>query len=504
MIDRIERALNRSGLFYGALTLACLILVGVPLLYFPANNISPDTFQYLSIANYYLMDPSPALRDAYTVGPVIPILIAIFKFALSLLFEWNRVADVFLLKGLSLLFYLIIVIGAGAYLKTTVPALVVYVFLLLFMGLPAWETNTVSLNGELVSVAWLVLLLTYLKQSNRPPNVFIVTLLAVLAIYTKIQSVPLLSLLLVSFYYGKKEKWLLLIVLVGCIILAESVLYANGIGLLHRAGDLLSYMNHPASTQSIHGESHGIIYSLAHIRYIKNLPWAVRSVQNCVPLFGLIIVYFLLANPGTTGGLLKDWRLWLLALFITIETPGYTMYWEHYVLYAMLFVILFAEPVLRGITATECAQGRISILSLAIVVVLMAVNTAESIRPITDATLRFGPEVEAAAALTREGGGRVHLHGYDYRLYTYFYGWDDGTELPYVAFNFVDPNWYIKRIKEKKYKYIIDIVGYSGFITDPSYKITASTIYGRELGKYYELVSDQNGLRVFRLKAINR
>lgn len=503
MIDRIERALNRDGLFYGALTLSCLILIGVPLLLYPGNRINADSYQYLSIANYYLMDPSPVLRDAYTVGPVIPILIAISKYALSMLFEWSSNADVFLLKGLALLCYLTIVISAGAYLKKTVPALVVFVFLILFMGLPEWETNSLSLNGELVSVAWLVLLLTYLKRSNGSPHVLIVTLLAVLVMYTKIQSVILLSLLLVSFYYGRKEKWLsLIVVLVGCIILVESVLYANGTGLLHRASDLLFYIRHPVSAESTRVESHGIIYSLAHVRFIYNLPWAMVQGQTYVPLFGFIITYFILANPSTKGGLLNDWRVWLLALLITILTPGRTF--AHYVLYAMLFVILFAEPALRRITASEYAQGKISSLSLAIVVGFLAINTAKSIRPIADATLRLGPEIEAAAALTKKDGGRVHIHGWDYRLYPYFYSWNDGTDLSYVVGgNGIDPYWYINRIRDKKYKYIVDIVGFTGIIKESAYKITPSTIYGRELGKDYELVFDQNGLRVFRLKAIN-
>lgn len=498
MIDRIERALDRSGLFYAATGLACLILIGVPLLYFPASDINPDSYQYLSIANYYLLDPTPVLRDAYTVGPVIPILIAISKYALSWIFEWNRHADIFLLKGLALLGYLIIVISAGAYLKKTVPALVVLVFLLLFMGLPAWEIDSLSLNGELVSVTWLVLLLAYLNRSNGPPNVLIVSLLAALVIYTKIQSVILLSLLLVSFYYGKKEKWWTLIVLVGCVFIVEAVLYANGTGLLHRTGDLLSYTQHPRSTVSAHVESHGIIFLIAHIRYIWNLPWAVESVQTFVPLFGFIIVFFLFANQNTTGGLLKDWRLWLVALFITILTPGRTF--EHYVLYAMLFVILFAEPVLSRITTDTSRQGFISILSLSIILVFVVVKTAKSVTSIENGLLWLGPEVEAAAALTKKDGGRVHIHGWDYRLYTYFNGWNDGTDLFYVTLNRANPSWYLNRVKKKKYKYIIDTVGYSGLINDPAFSITPSTIYGIELDKYYELVSNNNGLRIYRIK----
>ena len=498
LINKIDFALNKQSLFVVAVSILCLTLIGIPLLYLPAVSINPDTYQYLSIANYYLMDPAPTLRDAYTVGPVIPVLIAILKYILSWFIAWNRHVDVFMLKGMALICYLVIVISTGIHLKKSLPPIVVLTFLLLLMGLPDWECDSLSLNGELLSVGLMALLLTHLGRSDREPNIIIVCFLAVLVIYTKLQSALLLFLLLASYYYPKKERWTALLILFGSFIVIDLVLYANGTGVFRRVTDLLMYVNRTNPSPGMLTNNQGTFHEVGLSRYIVNLQWSVMWVQKFAPLFGFMVGYFVLTNQNRSGGILTDWRVWLFVLFVTIMTPG--RQYGHYTIYALFFVIIFAEPVLSSLTDGATKQGAISLISLAIIVGFLAVKTSNSVTSIAESKLWLGPDIEAAASLTKQGGGRVHIHGYDYRLYTYFYGWNDGTDLSYVAGGSADPSWYLNRVLDKKYKYIVDVVGYSGRINDPLYKITDSTIYGVTLAKYYELVTNSNGLRVFRLK----
>lgn len=507
LIKKLNTALSNHILFSVTIFLLCLVLVGVPALYLPAKDINVDTYQYLSIANYYLLDPAPVLRDVYTVGPVIPVLIAVFKYALSLVVPWNKEADVLLLKGMALLCYVTIGISGGVYLRKTLPPILVIVFLMLLMGLPDWGLNYsphnyvfkdgLSLNGELVSVALMTILLAYLNKSNAAPNIVIVFLLTALVLYVKVQSVILLFLLLISCYYNKNERWSVALLLFAGLVIVDLVLYAYGTGLIHRAPALYAYTSHS-------GDSPGIVYTVAHVAYsgIRNLVWAVTTIEEISPLFVFIVVYLIFTdnnNQDKTGSMFTDWKLWLFALLVTILTPGYQF--GHYVVYALLFVIIFAKPALTGIATKTRAQAAISIPALIIVFCFITVKTITARTSIEKAGLRVGPDIEAAAVITKKGGGQVFIHGHDYKLYTHFNGWDDGVGLGSVTLFGKDPSWYLNRVLDKKYPYIVDVVGYSGIIRGSSYQITDSTVYGQVLGKHYDLILNKNGLRVFRLKS---
>ena len=168
-------------------------------------------------------------------------------------------------------------------------------------------------------------------------------------------------------------------------------------------------------------------------------------------------------------------------------------------MYAMLFLIVFAEPILAKLSTLIDRRNVISIPSMALLLLFLAGKTASYVTTIADGQLRLGKEAEAVATLLHNDGGRFLIHGWDYRLYSYFDGWNDGTDLVYVYGIGADPTWYINKILTNRYKYIIDVVGYSGLIKDASYKIGDSTIYGLALKKYYHLVSENKGLRVYML-----
>jgi hypothetical protein len=66
--------------FWYLLTIGiCTFLLGTKIFLLHPNHINPDPYAYVAIANYYLYTPSPQLRDAYTVGPVIPGLFFLIK-----------------------------------------------------------------------------------------------------------------------------------------------------------------------------------------------------------------------------------------------------------------------------------------------------------------------------------------------------------------------------------------------------------------------------------------
>ena len=138
--------------------------------------------------------------------------------------------------------------------------------------------------------------------------------------------------------------------------------------------------------------------------------------------------------------------------------------------------------------------------SLAIAMIFIGLNTVRTLLPIEKTELKFPQEVNTAAEITKKGGGRVFIHGWNYKLYTVFHGWDDGTALWKVYQHNSTPEQYINRVINNHDKYILDVAGYSGMLKEHNFEILPSTIYGKELLKYYDLIFQKNGLRLYRAK----
>ena len=492
-----EQKLEKDATFYLAIFLSCLFIVGVPILFFPANDLNIDAFQHLATANYYLYAHVTSLRDSYTVGPVISLLIASVKGVFYKFIDWNGRYDIFLLKGLSFFCYLTIYLSAGKFLKRSTSNYRVYLFLVLMMGLHSYNSSIVSINGELLSITWMTLLLNYLYKDDNNPNSVIVSLLTILTIYTKIQSVLLLILTLTGYYHNKKEKWAALLTVLVITLFVEIILFFNGTGLLHRAHDFISYVLNPNwSHQALDGNSHSILFTIADNRYIKNALWVAGTMIKTAPLIVFVIYYHVRTSKNNQTYIAEDWRIWLLILFVTVLTPGHRF--KHYTLYAMFFVIVFSKPMLADFSNKLLSRRWAS--SLAIAMIFIGLNTVRTLLPIEKTELKFPQEVNTAAEITKKGGGRVFIHGWNYKLYTVFHGWDDGTALWKVYQHNSTPEQYINRVINNHDKYILDVAGYSGMLKEHNFEILPSTIYGKELLKYYDLIFQKNGLRLYRAK----
>jgi len=499
--NKIEKLLSKNAFFFLVLISVCLLLVGIPVLSQSANIINLDAWGYMAVAKYYLTDPSPRLRDAYTVGPLILLIITTSKFILLKLFEWSHLADVLLLKGLAIACYVSIVVSAGIYLRRYASPGIVVVFLILFMGLPSWEMDNMTLNGELMSLAWLTILLAYLYKDDGSPSVYLVALLTLLVIYTKIQSIILLAILLVGFYKDRNDLLKALAVVFSGFILVEAILLFNGIGLLRNVSNMFAYAANPIMEKGAQATSFSLFDSLVNNRFFVNFSWAVEKLQRFVPLFGFVFIYYLLTSHKNGKKVFQDWRVWVLALFLTILIPG--RQYEHYTLYGILFVIAMAGPMLHELNKIDKAR-HISYATLIVVLCFFTFNTVKLIRPLAETQLRIGPEAQTALQITQSTGGRVYIHGWDSSLYSLFNGWADDISIFSVTSKHIDPTTYLDRLVAKRYEYIIDVVGYSGYLDDPAYKINRSTIYGFYLVDYYDLVFYKNGLGVFRIKPAYR
>ena len=175
----------------------------------------------------------------------------------------------------------------------------VLTFLILLMGLAERTPDSLSLNGELFSVALMTLLFLQLSKKRDALQLLIEHAWTVLVVYTKVQSVILL-LLLAYKSQDNKERLKMLLILGACILLVEAILYSNGIGLIRNATDLFTYVTTPTQVRTISAERQGLFEAISQSRFKMNLRCAVDWIMKFVPMFGFVVGHLFLTNQKSS------------------------------------------------------------------------------------------------------------------------------------------------------------------------------------------------------------
>jgi len=214
--------LKKSDVYFVLLvSILCLAFIGVPLAWLNPVEINPDPYFHIQLANYYLFSGHSDVRDALTTGPLIPALYALIKWIGLHFIAWTVDYDIFLLKGLSFVCFFIISIIFAAVNVKEVGRQYTLILLAIFLGLMQVSMDALSPNGELVAVTLLIMLFHLLSTDDHSfVRVFIAALLTISIIYTKLQAIPLLLLILGYGFWGKRElKFFLITVasLINCI-----------------------------------------------------------------------------------------------------------------------------------------------------------------------------------------------------------------------------------------------------------------------------------------------
>jgi hypothetical protein len=508
-LRKAETQLDSPWVFHIVVSLLVLLTIGLRLLFWPPDKLNPDTFAWLGTANYYLFDSAPKPQDGFTVGPVVPGLIALLKGSLSHFLPWDRNADIYLVKGMSLLCYLAILNAAGSFLKRSASPSIVILFLALFLGLERPMMDSLSLNGELVSLAWLTMLLALLPKRGGAVWLGGVCLLTCLTIYSKLQSLPFLALLLLADFPREDKGWhRKLLILVGSIIFAELLNFVIGIGLIRRLGDIWTYLLVTKSESPLIGqEGSGGILGIFYGKYIYNLQWAMVEATKLLPVFLVALFGALMQGRKNLGAWARNPVLWLLVLLFTILTSGRRF--EHYLLYVLFFTIVFSEPVLAALSRTlkdssrriMVAFGLAFMALLVLAISILAIERNREGKGLSIPAFQMGQDADQVAALVGHDRYTVFVHGWDTRFYSYLNTGPRGGEWAWVEAGAMSRPDYLNSIVRKRHPYILDVMTYSGLIRSHALGMTSNTLYGAALRPYYDLVFDKNGLRLFRLKA---
>ena len=189
--------MHKSIYSYFGLLLLAVFLVGWPVLHLNPVDINSDVFQYLSIANYYLYADHPHIRDAFTVGPVIPLLLFCLKYLALLLTSWTPQVDITLICFLTYVCYSVIALSLLFISKQlALPSSIGFFLGALLLFLLPFDSEALSPNGELVSSTFICLaLVSYFGAKEFTwVRLLSIGIFLLAAFFTKVQSIPILLL----------------------------------------------------------------------------------------------------------------------------------------------------------------------------------------------------------------------------------------------------------------------------------------------------------------------
>jgi hypothetical protein len=498
------------------LFLLCLLLVGIPLLWMLPEYINPDTYIYLSTANYYLLDPSPTIKDAFTVGPVIPIVLAAIKYSISFFVPWSPDYDFLLVKLLVFISYFIIAIYSYKIIRSDCSEQISLIILLLILCLIPTRTDMLSLNGELACVAMLSVLHYSLQNNNiRAVKFILLATLSAVIIGTKIQAIPLLFLIIFSEVRNGRDLMLFVLSVAVAAASLEITLYLNGTGIFKNIPALLKYVNHANAATAVPGRYGyiSVLYQFCSDRF-PHLRWVLDNIFRHFPVYYIMVTLLVITVGKQNWRQVSIWILWFCLTVFTIWLPGYEF--EHYVLFAIPFIWKFAGPVY--VRMENSSFGIVRRNYSVIVAALISIGLIQvKIKPylkrdpillpstISRIPVKFtmGDEMAEVRDMINRRPGRVLVHGFDYKCFVYLNTYNCfENDLSSLKYGVNDETTYTQTLQKNNFDYLLDIVGYCGIMRDMEYSVPNHKAWGEVLAKSHDLVYNKGGLLLFRKKTL--
>lgn len=478
--------------------LLCMFTLGIDLLFFDPRWINPDSYYYISIANYYLYAPSPDFRDAYTVGPVIPALLFLLK-RVTIFFFGDVSIDVKLLKLITFLVYVLISCLIYRYLRKDLSKLKSFVFIFLLFGTLSIQTDSMSLNGELVGVLLLLLIMNITPSVHENlVKLFIISFISVVALYTKIQLIPLILLVLASQVQIMRDRFWVAFFVVITFSSVEFLLFQNGIGIFRGMFKLIDYVKQ--GSPRIADGGFDILFIISG--HLNHLEWCVRNLLGFIPIIGYIFFSLLYAKNKTHDSIFSSWVLWLVVTILAIYIPHRPF--PHYFLLAIPFCVKFF-PQLKLIKADK----NLNYFFLLCVFLVFSSKLIISYRNFVNLHPGYlnsllntpsTPELDDIKEIHDKNLGTVYVHGWNYQINSLLNSYSEKPDLYEVYLGSVDDRTYINNLTKRKYDYLLDIVNYSGLITDYKYSFSANNLFSSIVSRDYNLVYSRSNLNLYKRK----
>lgn len=491
-----------------SITLSSLLLniafIGVPLAWLNPLEINPDPYFHIQLANYYLYSGNTDARDALTVGPLIPAIYAAIKWLGLHFVVWKTQYEIYLIKGMTFACYVVIATVMTMLNVKKISAFKAIIFTAIFLAFIQVSMDALSPNGELVAVALLAILMLLLQVSHLSIHrIFFISLLSVLIIYTKIQAIPILALLLAANLKSIRSAKYLALMLIPLILGVEFFLYVKGAGIVYNLTTLFKYV----SDGTLAGSSApmGKFELLASLQgRARHILWICNQAILNFPEVMFIVLCFVFSS-WKDKDIFKDWRIWLIVTLFTMVLPG--RQFEHYTLFAIPFILLFSADAIQIVTsgrASLCDGNRVkgAIISFVIFGILFFYKSLIAFpdrayfdrnNAIIYGVLPNRPALSQVKQIINDNPGSLFIHGWDYSVNIYMDAYSNRFEIPMLMARAISEKDYINAIEANQYKYILDITQYQGLIKGPEYWLNGKSHLASELNNHYKLIYSSNG-----------
>lgn len=480
--------------------LICLCFIGIPIAWLNPLDINPDPYFHIQLANYYLYAGNSDARDALTVGPLIPAFYAAVKWFGLQFFSWKPSYEIILIKLLSFICYLIISI---CLVLRSAPIIGRYKSLILLSVVLAFiqvSMDALSPNGELVAVTWLSILIIVL---NAPyfsiSRIVLISLICIVTVYTKIQAIPLLALILLPSLNSWKNTKHLIYIVVPLVLTLEAFLYLKGAGIFYNLTTMFKYVadGAVAGSNAVVGKI-DILLSL-QLR-AKHILWILNQAILNFPVIAFIVITFVFAGQSQKN-LLKDWRIFLFITILTMILPG--RQFEHYTLFSIPFILLYSAPAVALIQKQRpslLVEKKWMIKAPLFVGVLLVLFVYKSLLAFpgreyfnknaswiySDLPKRIA--LSEVKEIIDKNPGPTFIHGWDYSVNIYLSQYSNRFEIPMLMARAISEKEYLSAFESKRYKYILDITQYQGLIKGPEYWLNGKNNFSSALSQNYELI----------------
>lgn len=478
----------------------CIGFIGVPLAWLNPVDINPDPYFHIQLANYYLYSGNTDARDALTVGPLIPAFYAAVKWIGLHFFSWKTAYEIYLIKLLSFACFLIISITFTLRSASVIGRYKALVLTSIFLAFMQFSMDALSPNGELVAVTWMAILI-YVSDvaSLSLTRIFVIALISIAIIYTKIQAIPLLALILLPRLKSWKNFRYLIIMSIPLTLGLELFLYAKGAGIFYNLATLYKYVSDGAvaGSNAVVGKIE-LLLSL-QVR-AKHILWICNQTILNFPILIFIVIAFIFVSPSEKN-ILKDWRIYLFVTFFTMILPG--RQFEHYTLFSIPFILLFSAYAINSLQNGE-GDALLSrhplkkylltifvLLSLFAYKSLIAFPGRDYFNGKTSFIYSELPKREALNDVKKildTNPGPTFIHGWDYSVNLYLDQYSNRFEIPMLMARAISEKQYINAFESNQYKYILDITQYQGLIKGPEYWLNGKNNFAAGANQNYELI----------------
>ena len=516
--------------------------------------LGPDSYFHYAVSSSYLQDPWQLLSlDSHTVGPLVPGLIALFRWALG----WSGAADAQAVsRFLQYLFFgcasaglvLIWMSGRNRPLgrlthrprpvrqKRTGGPLAAFFCVLLIISSGWGHLDFHSYNGEVLA---LVVLCAAFRWSLLPPvesRLELRALLALLAFYIKPQSMPGMLVILLARNRGLRHVGLLgertrlaIATAIGFVVTEGMFYLQGGRGLVAKLLALAGYVLPSPGGTAAAGQGADDPTALLPIllavvlRTGHQVMWALYEVVAYFPALAVALAVY-----TTACALSRDFRrrglpylrlslAYLAAAIVAMALPGNPF--PHYT----ILVLPAAAPLVRGWTVAGTVlrrqsqwrwQWRGALPVMVVLAVLSFGHTAVRMENLARAAARQAaasdappaakPPQELITALRRivPGPQDLFVHGFDYSVYVY-----TGTLAPDMGLDRIEMAHtqgpgdfcdYALRVGELGPRYIIDAVaGHEGVVQRSGLTLTDNPFFRKYIVPHYRMLGVFGGVPVY-------